>query len=286
MVVYCTGYKISFPFFDADLISAPDNHIELFRRVFHPEFDDVFFVALLQPLGATMPLAEAQGQWIADYLKGEYALPPRPGRCGTSRTTTRRWASATWPPSATPSRSTSTTTCGRWARSAGPAPSARAGGLRAAGAARAARGRPSLSARRRPRPARAHQAGQSRGDPRRRTRVFADIGYGAATVRDIVRGTDLATGTFYNYFPDKESVLRRAGGRVTVEARAGRSRAARRPPRSRSSWRGFRAYFEFLAEDPDGRARCAATRDASHAVRRARRWARASTSSAPTSSGG
>jgi dimethylaniline monooxygenase (N-oxide forming) len=78
VVVYCTGYKISFPFFDPDLISAPDNHIELFRRVFHPEFDDVFFVALLQPLGATMPLAEAQGQWIADYLKGEYALPPRP----------------------------------------------------------------------------------------------------------------------------------------------------------------------------------------------------------------
>ena len=78
VVVYCTGYKISFPFFDADLISAPENHIELFRRVFHPEFDDVFFVALLQPLGATMPLAEAQGQWIADYLKGEYALPPRP----------------------------------------------------------------------------------------------------------------------------------------------------------------------------------------------------------------
>jgi dimethylaniline monooxygenase (N-oxide forming) len=78
VVVYCTGYKISFPFFDADLISAPDNHIELFRRVFHPELDDVFFVALLQPLGATMPLAEAQGQWIADYLKGEYALPARP----------------------------------------------------------------------------------------------------------------------------------------------------------------------------------------------------------------
>ena len=78
VVVYCTGYKITFPFFDEDFISAPDNHIELFRRVFHPEVDDVFFVALLQPLGATMPLAEAQGQWIADYLKGEYALPPRP----------------------------------------------------------------------------------------------------------------------------------------------------------------------------------------------------------------
>jgi cation diffusion facilitator CzcD-associated flavoprotein CzcO len=77
VVIYCTGYKITFPFFDEDFISAPDNHIELFRRVFHPDVDNVFFVALLQPLGAIMPLAEAQGQWIADYLKGEYHLPPK-----------------------------------------------------------------------------------------------------------------------------------------------------------------------------------------------------------------
>jgi Flavin-binding monooxygenase-like len=77
VIVYCTGYKISFPFFDEQLISAPDNHIELFRRVFHPEIGNVFFVALVQPLGATMPVAEVQGQWIADYLKGEYALPSR-----------------------------------------------------------------------------------------------------------------------------------------------------------------------------------------------------------------
>ena len=75
VVVYCTGYKITFPFFDEDLIAAPDNHIELYRRVFDPDIDNVFFVALLQPLGATMPLAEAQGEWIADHLSGDYALP-------------------------------------------------------------------------------------------------------------------------------------------------------------------------------------------------------------------
>jgi hypothetical protein len=28
-VVCCTGYKISFPFFDEGFVSAPDNHIEL-----------------------------------------------------------------------------------------------------------------------------------------------------------------------------------------------------------------------------------------------------------------
>src|SRR3954452_20199047 len=75
VIVYCTGYKITFPFFDEDFVSAPDNHIELFRRVFHPAYPDLAFVGLLQPLGAIMPLAEAQGQWLADYLKGEYALP-------------------------------------------------------------------------------------------------------------------------------------------------------------------------------------------------------------------
>jgi cation diffusion facilitator CzcD-associated flavoprotein CzcO len=77
VVVYCTGYKVTFPFFDEDFISAPDNDLPLFRRVFHPQYEDVFFLALLQPLGATMPLAEAQGRWIADYLRGEYALPSR-----------------------------------------------------------------------------------------------------------------------------------------------------------------------------------------------------------------
>jgi Flavin-binding monooxygenase-like len=74
-IVYCTGYKVTFPFFDEGLIAAPDNDLPLFRRVFHPDYDNVFFAGLLQPLGAIMPLAEAQGQWIAAYLRGEYALP-------------------------------------------------------------------------------------------------------------------------------------------------------------------------------------------------------------------
>ena len=75
VVVYCTGYKITFPFFDEDFIAAQDNRIELYRRVFHPEIPNIFFIGLLQPLGAVMPLAEAQGRWVAEYLKGEYALP-------------------------------------------------------------------------------------------------------------------------------------------------------------------------------------------------------------------
>jgi dimethylaniline monooxygenase (N-oxide forming) len=75
IIVWCTGYKVSFPFFDEDFVSAPDNDLPLYRRVVKPGIDNLFFIALLQPLGATMPLAEAQGRWIASYLRGEYRLP-------------------------------------------------------------------------------------------------------------------------------------------------------------------------------------------------------------------
>ncbi len=77
IIVWCTGYKVTFPFFDEDFISAPDNDLPLFRRVFKPAIDNLAFISLLQPLGATMPLAEAQGRWVASYLRGEYHLPAR-----------------------------------------------------------------------------------------------------------------------------------------------------------------------------------------------------------------
>jgi AcrR family transcriptional regulator len=38
-------------------------------------------------------------------------------------------------------------------------------------------------------------------------RVFAEKGYYAATIRDIVNEADVAIGTFYFYFPDKETLF-------------------------------------------------------------------------------
>jgi AcrR family transcriptional regulator len=83
-------------------------------------------------------------------------------------------------------------------------------------------------------------------------RVFIEMGFGAASVRDIVRGTDLATGTFYNYFPDKDAVLAALVDEIAVEARA-RVRAARMAATTLEGFvsGGFRAYFEFLVEDPE-----------------------------------
>lgn len=36
--------------------------------------------------------------------------------------------------------------------------------------------------------------------------MFSTLGFNAATVRDIIRETDLAAGTFYNYFKSKDEV--------------------------------------------------------------------------------
>jgi AcrR family transcriptional regulator len=81
--------------------------------------------------------------------------------------------------------------------------------------------------------------------------VFGTIGYGAAGVRDIVRRTDLASGTFYNYFPDKESIFRALVDDTAEEARR-RVRTARLGASTPHGFveDGYRAYFSFIVEDP------------------------------------
>jgi hypothetical protein len=75
VIVYCTGYKITFPFFDASVLDPQDNEISLFHRVVDPQRPGLYFVGLVQPLGAIMPLAEAQSAWVADLLEGRATLP-------------------------------------------------------------------------------------------------------------------------------------------------------------------------------------------------------------------
>ena len=75
LVIYCTGYKISFPFLSPELISADDNRVPLYRRVVSVEHPGLYFIGLIQPLGAIMPIAELQSEWVADLLEGRAQLP-------------------------------------------------------------------------------------------------------------------------------------------------------------------------------------------------------------------
>jgi AcrR family transcriptional regulator len=81
--------------------------------------------------------------------------------------------------------------------------------------------------------------------------AFGELGFEAAGVRDIVRRTELASGTFYNYFDDKEAVFRAVVEATGAEARR-RVRAARTaaPGFAEFVEAGYRAYFSFIVEDP------------------------------------
>ena len=75
VVVYSTGYKVSFPFLDDTVVRSEDNHVDLYRRVVSPDHPGLYFIGLIQPLGAVMPLAEAQAHWVAELITGEVSLP-------------------------------------------------------------------------------------------------------------------------------------------------------------------------------------------------------------------
>jgi cation diffusion facilitator CzcD-associated flavoprotein CzcO len=75
LVIYCTGYKMTFPFLPEDVFSAPDNRMPLYRRVVEPDHPGLYFMGFIQPLGPIMPLAEAQAEWVADLLRGKATLP-------------------------------------------------------------------------------------------------------------------------------------------------------------------------------------------------------------------
>lgn len=80
--------------------------------------------------------------------------------------------------------------------------------------------------------------------------VFARIGFEATTVRDIIRETNLASGTFYNYFKSKEEVFQ-----AIAEDSTQRFRSRLADVRARAEnledymEHAYRAYFGFIARE-------------------------------------
>ena len=79
--------------------------------------------------------------------------------------------------------------------------------------------------------------------------VFGELGYEQATVRDIIRRTGLAAGTFYNYFRSKEEVFA-----ALADDGARRFAPVLKGLRGRGNFDSFVrdaivAYFEFMADE-------------------------------------
>jgi AcrR family transcriptional regulator len=80
--------------------------------------------------------------------------------------------------------------------------------------------------------------------------VFAEVGYEAASVRDIIGRTGLASGTFYKYYRSKEEIAR-----AIASDAAERLRPILRTQREGATdFAGYligiiRVYFEFIADE-------------------------------------
>ncbi|MEO1714881.1 MAG: NAD(P)-binding domain-containing protein, partial [Bacteroidota bacterium] len=75
VIIACTGYIITHPFFQEDFINYQEGPVPLYLKMLHPEYDDLFFIGLFQPLGCIWPGAELQAKIVARQLAGKWQRP-------------------------------------------------------------------------------------------------------------------------------------------------------------------------------------------------------------------
>ena len=57
------------------MFAVKDNDAQLYRRMAPPEQPGLYFIGLVQPIGATIPLAEILARWLAAVISGAIKLP-------------------------------------------------------------------------------------------------------------------------------------------------------------------------------------------------------------------
>ncbi|MCK8522013.1 NAD(P)-binding domain-containing protein [Aquimarina sp. D1M17] len=75
VIIACTGYVLKHSFFDESFVDYSDGPVPLYLKMFHPEYHDLFFVGMFQPLGCIWPGSELQSKILANYLAGDWRMP-------------------------------------------------------------------------------------------------------------------------------------------------------------------------------------------------------------------
>lgn len=75
-IIFATGYKTSFPFFDKDVIDFSEpTYIPLYRKMMHANWDSLYFIGLFQPQGCIWSLADYQAKIVANIIAGKLKRP-------------------------------------------------------------------------------------------------------------------------------------------------------------------------------------------------------------------
>lgn len=75
VIVACTGYYISHPFFDPEFIDYSEGDVPLYLKMLHPTIENLYFIGLFQPLGCIWPGSELQSKIMANELAGKWKRP-------------------------------------------------------------------------------------------------------------------------------------------------------------------------------------------------------------------
>ncbi len=76
IVCACTGFWITFPFFEKSLIDFQRSEkVPLFRKMMHPDYKNLYFIGLFQPVGCIWPLADYQAKLACAEIVGKYQRP-------------------------------------------------------------------------------------------------------------------------------------------------------------------------------------------------------------------
>jgi hypothetical protein len=75
IIVACTGYIITHPFFDKNFIDYSEGDVPLWLRMMHPTIENLYFIGLFQPLGCIWPGSELQAKIAARELSGKWLRP-------------------------------------------------------------------------------------------------------------------------------------------------------------------------------------------------------------------
>ena len=73
------------PFLDEALTGPDPKELPLYKRIFHLDCPDLFFVGLMQSTGSAFPIVERQAQILAEHLAGQWRLPPAVGAAARLR---------------------------------------------------------------------------------------------------------------------------------------------------------------------------------------------------------
>lgn len=68
VIIYATGYNITFPFIDKQHLNWQDGRPKLYYHVFHPTYDNLFVVGLIQPDSGQWGLVDYQAQAVAKFI--------------------------------------------------------------------------------------------------------------------------------------------------------------------------------------------------------------------------